>query len=60
MEWQPIKTAPKDGTRILGAWQCLNKSWDFNVVQFYDGLWFNYYFDGTHKPTKWKPLDPPK
>ena len=65
MEWQPIETAPKDGTLILGAWQCLNKTWDMNAM-FYseeggDGWWVEYHGDYQHDPTHWMPLpEPPK
>ena len=59
MDWQPIETAPRDGIAIIGAWQCLNKTWDMNMVQFYDGNWFNYYYDGAHNPTHWMPLPNP-
>jgi hypothetical protein len=61
MGWQPIETAPKDGSPVLGVWQCLNQTWDYNVVQFSDDVWWNYYFDGSHTPTHWMPLpEPPK
>lgn len=60
-EWRPIETAPKDGTHILAAWQCLNKTWDMDVVLHSDGVWCTYYLDATHEPSHWMPLpDPPQ
>lgn len=61
MKWRPIEDAPKDGTPIIGAWQCLNGTWDMDIVRFVDWDWWNYYFDGTHTPTHWMTLpDPPE
>ena len=60
-KWQPIETAPKDGTIILGAdkdyWRC--------PVLFGDkGRWLLAYFKGDNyivNPSNWMPLqDPPK
>jgi len=59
MEWQPIETAPRDGTAIIGAWQCLNKTWEMNKVHFDDGIWWTHYMDGAHEPTHWMPLPEP-
>lgn len=65
MKWQPIETAPKDGTPIIGAWQCLNKTWDMNVMFYFledgHGSWFDFHADYQHDPTHWTPLpEPPK
>ena len=65
MEWQPIETAPKDGSAILGAWQCLNKTWDMDAMFWFEedgeGAWFDYFGDYDHSPTHWMPLpEPPK
>ena len=68
-EWQPIETAPKDGTRVLIAW---NNGCDKGVVSAY---WEPGYFGnigwtefqlrsdywGPDTPTHWMPLPkPPK
>jgi hypothetical protein len=57
-KWQPIDTAPRDGTRIL-AWfppnvQALDG--DMAIVQWYAGSWYSGFFVD---PTMWQPLPPP-
>lgn len=70
MSWQPIETAPKDGTRILayqplGMWHSA-RPWRgerIEVVYWHqpanpkaEGLWVP-----SHRPTHWMPLpDPPR
>jgi hypothetical protein len=66
MEWQPIETAPKDGTRVLvyvEPFGSLIGSNTFNLFGrtsgdrwYCDGVWL----DGS-VPTHWMPLpEPPK
>ena len=66
MSWQPIETAPKDGTKVLlvnrrgnmavGLWQ---------GQELYKGWWLmggnrpNLFFNAPHGPTHWMPLPAP-
>lgn len=60
--WQPINTAPRDGTRILATWA---HTWrtgpHIEVLETgEEGYWF-YTFDGdapVEEPTHWMPLPP--
>lgn len=62
MELQPIETAPKDGTRLLGYG---DKPAFFAAMEFRNGLWWRdsngYGFVVSFHPTHWvMPLpDPP-
>jgi hypothetical protein len=56
--WQPIESAPNDGTRII-AW---HKNYDAPVtVQLYGDWWSVAYDLGPlkHQPTHWMPLPAP-
>lgn len=60
-EWQPIETAPKDGTPILGFISSYyrNKGGQ-SVILWMDGQWFDNLAFAT-EPTHWMPLPaPPK
>jgi hypothetical protein len=61
-EWQPIETAPKDGTHILATWI---DSWPnhphVEAVYFAETAWF-YSYDGdghSRPPSHWRPLIAP-
>lgn len=61
MNWQPIETAPKDGTNIL-----VFGYGDMTVVHWnIYGLYWNlsesgaYAENGEWQPTHWMPLPPP-
>lgn len=60
-EWQPIETAPKDGTRFLapsidsktitiGRWEKTGEYWDDLTVGHLNKKW---------KPKHWQPLPEP-
>lgn len=73
MKWQPIETAPKDGTYILACvagyipevahWQDDRKVFDFLSASDMpnDQAWIDYLDSGAKwVPTHWMPLpDPP-
>ena len=58
-EWQPIETAPKDGTDVIlpvsgeakAFWSKEEKRWV--TVRHYE-------FDYVDWPDRWKPIEPPK
>lgn len=71
-DWQPIETAPRDGTRVL-LWACdpcypkgkplvgyfENNKWHLSGHEFTE-CWINN-FDEYFNPTHWMPLpEPPK
>jgi hypothetical protein len=58
-EWQPIETAPKDGTRVLVWWE----HWSaYPVVSYFKhGRWNGEIAcsEGDEQPTHWQPLPEP-
>lgn len=63
MNWQPIETAPKNGTKILVAWINQWKTGPHIEVceTGEEGGWF-YSYDGDQPqsdPTHWMPLPEP-
>ena len=63
-EWQPIETAPKDGTMIVGHDWCrgigIYGHDDTHIMSFKDGEWFGKDTYENHFPTHWMPLlNPP-
>ena len=65
--WQPIETAPKDGTPFLAAipwegepWEILRMGWDKIACMFGDATYAPFIED-QEQPTHWQPLPaPPK
>jgi hypothetical protein len=57
--WQPIETAPRDGTEILGAFQVTGPyasgKWTMTVYIFAAGRWRGDAFQPSH----WMPLPEP-
>lgn len=61
MDWQPIETAPKDGTQIL-AWDGFNFDlceWSAPERRPQDACWWIDNDKGSMHPTHWQPLPPP-
>ena len=70
-DWQPIETAPKDGTRILlwdtdevviAKWDDISmggaEGWQIAVVNMLSGL---KHYEAAFNPTHWMPLpEPPR
>lgn len=66
--WQPIETAPKDGTRFLATGGGLGCHIDFASYNDRVGCWnttdftlddTDYEPEGYNRPTHWMPLPPP-
>ena len=69
-EWQPIETAPKDGTYIMvanyaGVWIATYRTHAVSGFRF-DNPWFSLMLNRDHipsalisAPTHWMPLPPP-
>lgn len=56
MSWQPIETAPKDGTEIILAGQFRNgQKWDIRSG-FYSMSRSKWPYVGESYPTHWMPL----
>jgi hypothetical protein len=56
--WQPIETAPKDGTTILGFW-C---NGEMHTGSICNGEWipaWEHQNNNWDIPTHWMPLPPP-
>ena len=57
VEWQPIETAPKDGTIVLG---CDGTGADYQVyemawIEQSEFMWADPRFGGIYGPTHWMP-----
>lgn len=73
MNWQPIETAPKDGTRIVVwdstlntfldlVWVNTKRHLEFPVEaewQYVDNYWYSLTPEPKPKPTHWLPITPP-
>ena len=53
-DWQPIETAPRDGTRFIAWWQPCAQVPDgrWHECQWTGGGWYHPFFT---EPTHWKP-----
>ncbi len=55
--WQPIETAPKDGTIILGYWLGGKHDCAIHATKFWVGRWWEPNEDYPQsEPTHWMPL----
>lgn len=62
-EWQPIETAPKDGTEVLGFsdMENIGAGYYFDFILFWKGKWRTSSFLEEVYVTHWMPLpEPPK
>ena len=60
MVWQPIETAPRDGTRILLYFPAMDKGERIFAGPFAHGMWqIGVWFARPPNPTHWQPLPPP-
>ena len=61
MKWQPIETAPKDGTEVLVV--RVSEEYDTpwaNVCSYFAGRWMvNAQGDQEMQPTHWMPIPEP-
>lgn len=55
-DWQPIETAPKDGTRIIVR---LNEEWEVAAGEYHDGVWLDD-FGMDMNPMNWIPMPAPE
>ena len=60
MNWEPIKSAPKDGTKIIAYWDKSGHCEDATLHYYDDGeRWYHVLFDGERvndEPTYWIPM----
>lgn len=63
MNWQPISTAPRDGTEILIYQHGHALGFDIEIAEWdvECGYWVNRNWIGEYQhPTHWLPLSPPE
>lgn len=54
-EWQPIETAPKDGTELLCYVRNKSHGDIYDIAEWWNGGWW---WDWCDDPTHWMPLPP--
>jgi hypothetical protein len=57
--WQPIETAPKDGTSILLAHEHPNNGWVMAAARHFAGRWYANGGSVVWLSTHWMPLPSP-
>jgi hypothetical protein len=58
MEWQPIETAPKDGTLVLLG-NANNPEWPLRCRRWDDETWGHWRGQDGDEATHWMPLPAP-
>jgi hypothetical protein len=59
-EWQPIESAPRDGTYVLGFGLHEQRGTYIDVIHYWSDRWTVVWMHGYGEPTHWMPLpDPP-
>jgi hypothetical protein len=58
--WQPIETAPRDGTYVLGYGPHETRGFYIDAIHHYQELgWTVKWMSGYGEPTHWMPLPEP-
>lgn len=59
-QWQPISTAPKDGTPIHVYWFAMQANyfvqWD-DVANVWDNIYYEHHLSGHLEKLVWKPIE---
>ena len=59
VRWQPIETAPKDGTAILVNTGYAHDAWQYVTAHYRNDLWVACCSSSIVRPTHWMPLPEP-
>lgn len=57
--WQPISSAPRDGSYVLGFGPHETRGSYMDAIHFYRDRWTITWMDGFGEPTHWRPLPAP-
>lgn len=57
--WEPIETAPKDGTYVLGYGAHKTRGYYIDAIHYYSQRWTIEWMDDYGTPTHWRPLPAP-
>ena len=58
-QWQPIETAPKDGTAILVNTGYAHDAWQYVTAHYRNDLWVACCSSSIVRPSHWMPLPEP-
>lgn len=59
MKWEPIETAPRDGTYVLGYGPHDGRGHYIDAIHFWQSRWTIEWMHGYGTPTHWMPLPAP-